>query len=215
MSRRKKGHVVRINIKLGVNVWPSLLLRIYRLNHPLSPNSRLYKLFSTASKSPITPLQFSHSLSPPGNPPINGNLVPSLSPKLSILLTASLIPTVPNFTTSSSTALSLYCNALISFFSSALTPSLTPNSYNLTTDFGKNPAEPSMVPTQPMDKTGTNCCPSPVKVWKAEWSIKGWEAIWMCVDTSPWDSLQPTIFGCWDSVANVEGVTLTLLETPG
>jgi hypothetical protein len=144
-----------------------------------------YNDFSTASNSPTAPFQFSHSASPPGIPPTSGNLVPSLSPNPNTLETASLIPTVPNLTTSSSTALILYCSVLASLMSSAVLPSLRHRSYRCTTDLGKNPALPSIVPAHPNARIGRSCCPSPVKVWKWLWSIDGFAPIWAWYEISP------------------------------
>jgi hypothetical protein len=45
--------------------------------------------------------------------------------------------------------------------------------------------------------------------------MEGFEAICAWYDTSPWESLQPTMLGCFARATYVEGMTLTLLETPG
>lgn len=185
------------------------------ISNPCCLLHKVDKRFSIASNSPITFFQFLHSLSPPGIPPQSGKRVPSLSPNPKILLVASLIPTVPYLTTSSSTELIMYCKILVSRISSWLGYSLILSLYKNTTDLGKNPAVPSMVPAQPSDSTGSNCCPRPVKVWKCFLSILGLAAICTWYETSPWESSQPTIFGCLLRASKVNGRTLTSLETPG
>lgn len=45
--------------------------------------------------------------------------------------------------------------------------------------------------------------------------MDGLLAICACRDTSPWESLQPTMLGCSESVRNVLGEIWTLLDTPG
>lgn len=94
----------RTNEHLKVRTYLTLSYHNASQNFPFKNTqpSATYRLFSTASKSPTASFQFSHSFSPPGIPPISGNLVPSISPIFKILLIASLMPTVPYFTTSSS-----------------------------------------------------------------------------------------------------------------
>lgn len=72
-----------------------------------------------------------------------------------------------------------------------------------------------MVPAQPRAMTGSSCWPRPVKVRKWRWSMAGLAAIWAWMETSPWESLQPTMLACFESVTKDAGVILTLLETAG
>ena len=120
-----------------------------------------------------------------------------------------------NLATSSSIELILNCSRLRSFNSSSVSWFFADSSYSRTTVFGKKPAHPSMAPAAPTETTGSNCCPRPVKVRKWSWSTSGLNAICASAETSPWESLQPTMFGCFASVTKVEGVILTLLDTPG
>lgn len=56
--------------------------------------------FSNVSSSSTAPVQFVHSASPPGNPPLGGKFPPSLSPTPRIRLTATSTPMVSQFATS-------------------------------------------------------------------------------------------------------------------
>ena len=52
--------------------------------------------FSNVSSSSTAPVQFVHSASPPGNPPLDGKFPPSLSPTPRIRLTATSTRWFPN-----------------------------------------------------------------------------------------------------------------------
>lgn len=56
----------------------------------------------------------------------------------------------------------------------------------------------------PRSPTGSSCWPQPGKkhgMWSRQWP--GLDAICVSCETSPWESLQPTMFGCCDSVSKV------------
>lgn len=132
-----------------------LIFEVYALLYSILLNA--YSDFSTSSTASMTPFHFAHSASPPGIPPTSGNLVPSVSPKPLSLLIASLIPTVPNLTTSSSIELTLNCSSLRSWISASVGWVLDDSSKSRTSDLGKNPAEPSMAPAKPTEITGRSC----------------------------------------------------------
>lgn len=173
-----------------------------------------YNAASIFSISAMIGAHLAHSPSP--IPFANGNLPPSTSPKPNTLLTASLIPTVPQLTISSSALDTIYCSARIFCRRSVSSgPSAVTRLYSATTLLGKIPARPSMAPKQPTCSTGNSCCPRPVKRWKWSVSMVGSSAIWACTEMSPWESLPPTMFGCAARARKVEGRILTLFDTPG
>ncbi|TQW02973.1 hypothetical protein IF2G_09490 [Cordyceps javanica] len=129
------------------------------------------------------------------------------------------MPGTPCRTTISAMQLTRYCSRA----RSSLSPSdrgeaaacRDDRANSRTSDLGKKPAEPSMAPPQPTLITGSSCWPSPVKTRNLSASPRaGLRAICVSCETSPCESLQPTMLGCCASVANVAGVTLTMLDTP-